>query len=198
MCSSLCCWVFSEEDGTWISSCHYSSFFAYCFLQVLSVPMPELQLLTKEILKPSWGTFTGSWRLKDMDKAQENWSMLKKLMKLDLFLRQLALPCTSTSFFPVEGMQMLWLPLHFWKYKACHKRLSASMWFIAKDTASSEHFFYLSSNYIFIQTVLPVQCQKALWEEACRTQGIWILPLQHVLWYKQLYFLMSFSTEKTR
>lgn len=111
--------------------------------------MPELQLLTKEILKPSWETFTGSWRLKDMDKAQGNWSMLKNLMKLGLFLRQLALPCTSTSFFPLEGMQMLWLPLHFRKYKACRKWLSASMWFIAEDTASSEHFFSMLPPTIF-------------------------------------------------
>lgn len=41
--------------------------------------------------------------------------------------RQLALPCTSTSFFPLEGMQMLWSPRPFWEYKTCHKRPSASM-----------------------------------------------------------------------
>lgn len=111
--------------------------------------MPELQLLTKEILKPSWGTFTGSWRLKDMDKVQGNWSMLKNLMKLDLFLRQPALSCTSTSFFALERVQMLWFLLHFWKYKACHKRFGASMWFTVEDAASAEHFFPMFPPTVF-------------------------------------------------
>lgn len=34
--------------------------------------------------------------------------------------RQLALP--RASFSPLEGMQMLWLPRHFWECKTCDKR----------------------------------------------------------------------------
>lgn len=56
----------------------------------------------------------------------------------------LAYPCTSASVLLLQGMQTLWLPLHFWKYKACHKWFNDSMWFIAEDTANSGHFFAVS------------------------------------------------------
>lgn len=161
--------------------------------------MPELQLLTKEILKPSWGTFTGSWRLKDMAKAQGNWSTLKNLMKLELFRRHLALPCMSTAFFLLEGMQMLWLPLYFRKYAACHKILSASMWFIARDTGSSEHFFSVFPPTIFsYKQYYQYSTKKHFGKRHTEQEACEFFHHSNCCDNEQLGFLISFSTGKTR